>query len=57
MTSKPRLELNWIGKENRPQIEPRILIEEPTNSFHASQRVTDSDIFENRLISAIICLH
>lgn len=23
-----RLELTWIGKENRPKLEPRILIEE-----------------------------
>jgi adenine-specific DNA-methyltransferase len=50
MTSKPRLELNWIGKESQPRIEPRILIEEPTNSFHASQRAKESDVFDNRLV-------
>lgn len=24
-----RLELTWIGKENRPKLEPRILVEDP----------------------------
>jgi len=32
--SKPqRLELTWIGKENQPQLEPRILIEDPDKSY------------------------
>jgi len=26
---RTRLELTWIGKENRPRLEPRILIEDP----------------------------
>ncbi len=50
MTKKPKLELNWIGKENRPKLEPRILLEEPEKSYHAAQRVTDNDLFDNRLI-------
>ena len=29
MNSKQRLELTWIGKENRPKLEPRILLEDP----------------------------
>ena len=45
-----KLELTWIGKENRPQLEPRILLEDPEKSYHASHRVTDQDIFDNRLI-------
>ena len=49
-TRKPRLELTWIGKENRPRLEPRILIEEPERSYHAARRVTGDDIFDNRLI-------
>jgi len=32
---KTRLELTWIGKENRPRLEPRILIEDPAKSHHA----------------------
>ena len=47
---KPKLELTWIGKENRPRLEPRILLEEPALSHHASHRVTENDIFDNRLI-------
>lgn len=48
--SKPKLELTWIGKELRPKLEPRILLEDPAQSHHAKQRVTDEDIFDNRLI-------
>ena len=28
MTRNTRLELTWIGKENQPRLEPRILIED-----------------------------
>lgn len=28
-----KLELTWIGKDEEPQLEPRILIEDPTKSF------------------------
>ena len=28
MTKKQKLELTWIGKENRPKLEPRILLED-----------------------------
>ena len=45
-----RLELTWIGKANRPQLEPRILVEDPEKAYHATQRVTDNDLFDNRLI-------
>lgn len=27
MVGKQRLELTWIGKDNRPKLEPRILLE------------------------------
>lgn len=47
---KQRLELTWIGKEHRPRLEPRILLEEPERSHHAVHRVTDHDLFDNRLI-------
>jgi adenine-specific DNA-methyltransferase len=48
--SKQKLELTWIGKEKRPKLEPRILLEDPDKSYHAKQRVSDNDIFDNRLI-------
>ena len=50
MSRKQKLELTWIGKENRPKLEPRILLEDPAKSYHAPHRVTDKDIFDNRLI-------
>mgnify|MGYP001021336771 CR=1 FL=1 len=50
MTKNQKLELTWIGKENRPKLEPRILLEDPLRSYHAGQRVTEGDIFDNRLI-------
>ncbi len=50
MKKTQRLELTWIGKENRPKLEPRILLEDAENSYHAPHRVTDHDIFDNRLI-------
>ena len=50
MSKKQKLELTWIGKEKRPKLEPRILLEEPEKSYHAKQRLTDNDIFDNRLI-------
>lgn len=51
MTKKQRLELTWIGKDERPRLEPRILLEEPEKSFHAANRVSENDIFDNCLIS------
>jgi len=45
-----RLELTWIGKDNRPRLEPRVLIEQPDKSYHATHRVTEHDLFDNRLI-------
>jgi len=50
MGKKQKLELTWIGKDVRPKLEPRILLEDPARSYHAKHRVTDNDIFDNRLI-------
>jgi adenine-specific DNA-methyltransferase len=50
MAKKTKLELTWIGKEDRPRLEPRVLVEAPEKSYHAKERVTESDIFDNRLI-------
>ncbi len=35
MTKPTKLELTWIGKESRPRLEPRILIEDQAKSYHA----------------------
>ncbi|MDO8732721.1 MAG: site-specific DNA-methyltransferase [Actinomycetota bacterium] len=48
--NKQKLELTWIGKEKRPKLEPRILLADPEKSHHAKHRVSNNDIFDNRLI-------
>lgn len=45
-----RLELTWIGKDARPKLEARILLEDPAKSYHAKHRVSENDLFDNRLI-------
>ncbi|MEQ1743190.1 MAG: site-specific DNA-methyltransferase [Candidatus Nitrotoga sp.] len=50
MSGKQKLELTWIGKDKRPRLEPRILLEDPSLSYHARHRVSDNDSFDNRLI-------
>ena len=35
MTRKQRLELTWIGKDDRQRLEPRILLEDAERSYHA----------------------
>lgn len=45
-----RLELTWPGKDRRPNLEPRILLEDPQKSCHAPKRVSDADLFDNLLI-------
>lgn len=50
MSKKTKLELTWIGKDERPKLEPRILIEDPAKSYHATTRRSEADIFDNMLI-------
>ncbi|MBZ5538289.1 MAG: site-specific DNA-methyltransferase [Acidobacteriia bacterium] len=45
-----KLELIWIGKENRPKLEPRILLEDHKRSHHGPHRMSSHDCFENYLI-------
>ena len=42
MAKKTKLELTWIGKENRPKLEPRVLIEAPEKCHHARQRIAEN---------------
>ena len=46
---KTKLELTWPGKEERPKLEPRILIEHTDKNYHAAAR-RESDLFDNMLI-------
>src|SRR3546814_12118836 len=48
--STQKLELTWIGKEKRPKLEPRILLDDPDKSYHATHRLTASDTLDNRLL-------
>ena len=50
MNTKRKLELTWIGKENRPRLEPRIMLEDATKSYHAPHRTAEADFFDNYLI-------
>lgn len=47
--STTKLELTWIGKDQRPHLEPRILLEDPERGHCAAEK-KDGDIFDNRLI-------
>ena len=50
MTKKQKLELTWIGKDVVTKVEPRILIEDSERSYHASKRLSDADLFDNKFI-------
>jgi adenine-specific DNA-methyltransferase len=50
VSGKQKLELTWMGKENRPRLEPRILLEDLDKSYHAAHRLGTQDCFDNRLI-------
>ena len=51
MAEIKKLELTWIGKDKRPRLEPRILLEDSERSYHAKTRMkSGKDIFDNVLI-------
>jgi len=50
MGTKPRLELTWIGKDQRPKLEPRVLLPDESKSYLAAKRVSERDSFDSRLI-------
>jgi adenine-specific DNA-methyltransferase len=47
---KQKLELTWVGKDTRTKLEPRILLEDASKSYHAKHRISENDIFDNQLI-------
>jgi hypothetical protein len=49
MSKKQKLELTWIGKENRPRLEPRILLEDLEKSYYATHWVTEHEQFDKPL--------
>ena len=44
------MELTWIGKENRPKLEPRILSRTRRSPTTRRSALAKNDIFDNRLI-------
>lgn len=46
---KTKLELTWPGKEERPRLEPRILLEHSERGHHAATK-GEGDLFDNMLI-------
>lgn len=51
--TKQKLELTWIGKEKRPNLESRILLEDPAKSYHAAHSVSENVLFDNRHIKEV----
>jgi len=48
MTTPQKLELTWIGKDQRPRLEPRILLEDPNRSYlerQLSSRTSVQSVF------------
>jgi adenine-specific DNA-methyltransferase len=39
MTKKQKLELTWVGKDVRPRLEPRVLVEDEGLSCNKGARV------------------
>ena len=50
VANKQKLELTWIGKESRPGLEPRIVLEDPEKSYHSKHLVMSRAHFDNHLI-------
>ncbi|GAB3529161.1 site-specific DNA-methyltransferase [Photobacterium alginatilyticum] len=44
---KQKLELNWIGKEKRPRLEPRIFLEDEALSYHSTKAEQALDSAQN----------
>ncbi len=45
-----KLELTWIGRETPPMLELRILLGDATRSYHATQRMAESETFDHRRV-------
>ncbi|MEZ5535891.1 MAG: site-specific DNA-methyltransferase [Thiolinea sp.] len=50
---KQKLELTWIGKEKRPRLEPRILLEEPELSYRAAKNPPAQEPAQPDLFSSL----
>ena len=50
MAGKQKLELTWIGKDDADKLEPRVLLEDTGNAYHATKRYSCEDFFDNKII-------
>jgi adenine-specific DNA-methyltransferase len=50
MIQMNKLELTWVNKNAKYKIEPRILLNDPAKDYHSSIRVSQDDLFDNKLI-------
>ncbi|MGN5117931.1 site-specific DNA-methyltransferase [Aeromonas sp. 55A] len=55
--NKQRLELTWIGKDKRPRLEPRILLEDKNLSYQAPSTATNSETDVNRAFNDNLLIH
>ena len=58
MSRKPKLELTWVGKEDRPRLEPRVLIDVPDLSHAApsAQGIRDNLLVQGDNLLALKAL-
>lgn len=56
MTRKSKLELTWVGKEDRPRLEPRLLIENETLSYAGAPGITDNLLIQGDNLLALKAL-
>lgn len=54
MNGKTKLELTWIGKEDQPRLEPRILIEQPEHSMPATDGTPDNIMIHGDNLLALV---
>ncbi|HFF3292100.1 TPA: DNA methyltransferase, partial [Legionella pneumophila] len=47
---KQKLELTWVGKGDRPRLEPRILLEDVEKSYFSYKETDGKNIYDNKLI-------
>jgi adenine-specific DNA-methyltransferase len=53
MTTKQKLELTWIDKDQIYKIEPRILVKDENLSYHSKKSYSKKDIFDNTFLKKV----
>lgn len=55
--NKQKLELTWIGKDKRPRLEPRILLEDKSLSYQSPQKITNEEGEANSAFNDNLLIH